>query len=217
MALKPQRGGMLRPFGCGEFIRAYLSDDSKFILGKLDRQGIPLRQPDSARGAAIDDIRAAYKSALHWTYAEDMVGMALGKGVVLSVEEALSRIPQRLNKVRSHSFHRYFHLLKQLKWVEPTGEEEPSWDPRARPGYGGRPGARVEAIGEGYALVEVPQPRRFYRLAPAGTAASVKDWADPLVALYGYSQEERRGTAPTLPRPGTLPHQKAKGNLKRGT
>jgi len=208
--VRPPRGGFMRPFGCGEFIRAYLSGNPEHIIGVLDRQGNSLVLPDPARGAAIDDVRAAYKSALQWQYAQDMSGMALGKGVVLSVEEALRRIPQRLTKVRSHSFHRYWHMLKQLKWVEATGEEEPS-------DLGGRVGARVEHLGEGRVLVEVPQPRRFYRLAPAGTAASVRDWADPLVALYGYSQEERRGTAPPLLRPGTLPHQKAKGNLKRGT
>ena len=43
-----------------------------------------------------------------------------------TVHEALRCIPHRPTKMRSRSFYRYFHLLKQLGWVEAIGEEEGS-------------------------------------------------------------------------------------------
>jgi hypothetical protein len=52
--LRPARGGFLRPFGCGPFIK-------EFLLGH-GPEGSPRIDPD--RGAAIDDITYAYKSAL---------------------------------------------------------------------------------------------------------------------------------------------------------
>ena len=55
-----------------------------------------------------------------------MVAVAMGKKIELSLQEALERIPKRLTRMRSHSFYRYFHHLKMLDWVEPTGEEEKS-------------------------------------------------------------------------------------------
>jgi len=109
-ALRPSRGGFLRPFGCGWFIK-------EFLLGYVpyDSPGI-----DPNRGAPIDEIRSAYKNALLRAHAEDMVALAMEKGIELSLEEALRRIPHRLTKMRSHSFYRYFHHLKMLGWVEPT-------------------------------------------------------------------------------------------------
>jgi len=187
LPLRPRRGGFLRPFGCGEFIRS-------FLLGE-GPEGSPTVDPDV--GVPIEDIRSAYKAALLRAYAEDMVGLAMEKGIQLSVEEALRRIPQRLTKVRSHSFYRYFHLLKQLGWVEPTGEEEGSL-------MGGMPGARVERTPEGTTLVEVPQPRRFYRLTTEGREASLIAWSDPLQAVYAYPRETRSQRKP-YPRPGSLP------------
>ncbi len=121
--LRPARGGFLRPFGCGPFIK-------EFLLGH-GPEGSPKIDPD--RGSAIDDIRYAYKSALLRAYAEDMVAMAMEKGIELSVEGALERIPHRLTKMRSHSFYRYFHHLKMLGWVEATGEEEESAMGRFKP------------------------------------------------------------------------------------
>ncbi len=104
MPVRPSRGGFLRPFGCGQFIRAYLAGEGPYGSTVID----------PGRGAPTEDIRSAYKNALLRAHAEDMVAMALEKGIELSVEEALRRIPHRLTKVRSHSFYRYFHLLKQL-------------------------------------------------------------------------------------------------------
>ena len=190
--LRPFKGGFLRPFGCGWFIREYL-------LGHGPHGS---RVIDTDRGAPTDDIRFAYKSALQRAYAEDMVAMASEKGIELSVEEALERIPHRLTKMRSHSFYRYFHNLKMLGWVELTGEEEKS-------GMGGLPGALIQKDDKG-TLIEVPQPRRFYRLTAKGKAASAREWGDPLQALYNYPLEIRSPKPLRYRRPGSLPRPKKK-------
>jgi len=190
MEIRPQRGRFLRPFHAGIFIRDYLMGKGPF--------GSPAIDPD--RGAATEDIRYAYKSALLWEYAEDMAAMAMEKGVELSTEEALERIPKRLTKMRSHSFYRYFHHLKMLGWVEPTGEEQKS-------AMGGMPGTRVRKRGN-VALVEVPQPRRFYRLTDKGKAASDIEWQDPLQTLYGYPREIRSPKPVKYRHPGSLPRRK---------
>ena len=101
-----------------------------------------------------------------------MVALATEKGIELSFEEALRWIPHRLTKMRSHSFYRYFHHLKMLSWVEPTGEEEGSL-------FGGVPGATVERTTEGTTVVEVPQPQRFHRLTAKGKEAPDVAWSDP--------------------------------------
>jgi len=189
LPLKPERGHFVRPFHTGIFIRDYLSGKAPF--------GSPSINPE--RGAAIEDVRYAYKTALFREYAEDMVARAMEKGIELSVEEALSRIPQRLTKMRSHSFYRYFHHLKMLGWVEPTGEEEKS-------AMGGKPGTRIEKSERG-TLVEVPQPRRFYRLTTQGKAASNMEWQDPLQALYHYPREVRSPKPIRYRRPGSLPRR----------
>jgi hypothetical protein len=189
--LRPSRGGFLRPFGCGQFIRAYLSGEGPYGSKVIDPN----------KGACTEDIRSAYKNALLQAHAEDMVALALEEGIELSPEEALRRIPHRLTSVRSQSFYRYFHLLKQLGWVELTGEEEPSFP-------GGMPGARVERTIQGTTLVEVPQPRRFYRLTAKGREAQESAWSDPLQALYNYPQgfrSPRNGRK--LARPGSLPRR----------
>ncbi len=196
----PSRGGFLRPIGLGIFIRDFLAgrlkapdieDTTRAIVGTL--------QVDPLRGAAIDDVRRAYKNFLFQEFGEEMVARALEKGIELPLEEAVRRIPQRLTKIRAHSFYRYFHILKQLGWMEATGEEEASI-------LGGKPGARVERRGE-TTLVEVPQPRRFYRLTLKGLQAEDTLWSDPLQALYGYTREQRSAKRQPLPRPGSLPRQ----------
>ena len=193
MAVKfrPPRGGFLRPFGCGEFIR-------EFLQGKGPHGS---EEIDPGRGAPIEDIRSAYKNALLRAHAEDMVALAMVQDIDLSLVEALRRIPHRLTKMRSHSFYRYFHNLKMLGWVRLTGEEEGSM-------FGGMPGARVERTPAGTTLVEVPQPRRFYKLTTKGYRAGRVAWNDPLQALYHYAPEYR-SPRPTekLYRPGSLPRK----------
>ncbi len=190
--LRPTRGGFLRPFGLGEFIRAYLSGD--------DTYGACVSDPK--HGAPTEDIRSSYKNALLREHAEDMVALAMEKGIELSLDEALRRIPHRLTKIRSHSFYRYFHHLEMLRWVELSGEEEGSL-------IGGSPGAKVEKTPHGTTLVEVPQPRRFYRLTAKGREAPIEEWRDPLQALYNYPRSQRspKKAERKLARPGSMPRQ----------
>ncbi|MFH1486317.1 MAG: hypothetical protein ABIH46_09620 [Chloroflexota bacterium] len=172
--VRPTRGGFSRPFGLGQFIRAYLIGD--------DQYGITVDDP--SRGAPTEDIRAAYKNQLLTDHAQELMSALFEQGKEITLAQALVRTPKRLTKIRSHSFYRYFHHLKMLGWVELTGEEEGST-------LGGNPGALVEKTNRGTTLVEVPQPRRFYRLSAAGRAASYEEWNDPLQALYHYSKEQR--------------------------
>ncbi len=61
--LRPARGGFLRPFGCGWFIR-------EFLMGH-GPEGSPAIDP--VTGAPQADIFYHYKLALHRAYAEDAV------------------------------------------------------------------------------------------------------------------------------------------------
>ena len=58
-------------------------------------------------------------------------------------------------------------------------------------------------------LVEVPQPRRFYRLRVKGKEASTDAWGDPLQAIYNYPKKQRsqKKAERKLSRPGSLPRQ----------
>ena len=121
--VKPTRGGFIRPFGCGIFIRDFLRGLGPFGSLKID--------PD--KGACQEDIFYQYKGALHLAYAEDAVAREqerrAKKGLELYTDEEYAervdrhfrRIPYKLVKSRYHSFRRYFHWLKQLGWVELTG------------------------------------------------------------------------------------------------
>ena len=84
LALKPQRGGFLRAFGCGWFIR-------EFLLGK-GPFGAPLI--DSARGACQADIFFCYKNALIQATAEDKA---------VRTEEKLAHREGRLHQPREYS------------------------------------------------------------------------------------------------------------------
>jgi len=172
-ALRPYRGGFLRPFGLGEFIRGYLAG--------LGPHGSLIIDP--AEGDCQTDIREHYKLALFRAHAEDAVAREIERRIKRGVppmtdeeEEsfrvrALMRIPYKFTSIRSHSFARYFGMLTGLGWVEPTGKEETS------------------AFQEEYPKAE---PRRYFRLTDRGRAASDIDWSNPLRALYGYSLEETR-------------------------
>ncbi len=107
------------------------------------------------------------------------------------MEEALRCIPQPLTTMRSHSFYRYFHLLKQLGWVEATGEEEPSFP-------GGMPGARGGAYGPGNDIgPDAPAKKVLILLTAKGREASPSAWSDPLQAVYGYPREFRSRRKPS--------------------
>ena len=166
--LKPKRGGFLRPFGCGWFIREFLSGNGP--------NGSPRIDPNI--GAPQADIFHHYKTELMKMTALDRATreeerQARREKRSISPEEIerltvkhLARIPYKASGCTYHSFVVYFSNLQRLGWVEFTGMEEPSaFQDHYSPG----------------------PPRRYYRLTPAGMAASEAAWANPFSALYGGS------------------------------
>ena len=165
IALRPQRGGFLRAFGCGWFIR-------EFLLGK-GPFGAPLI--DSARGAPQADIFFHYKTALIRTTAEDKAvrteeklacreGRSINPDNIQALaEKYITHSPYKAHGCRYHSFVTYFSMLQKLGWVEPTGEEEKS------------------EFQEHYSA---GQPRRYFRLTAAGKAAGEVAWSNPHAFLY---------------------------------
>jgi hypothetical protein len=160
--LMPQRGGFIKPFGCGWFIKEYL-------LGH-GPEGSP--KIDPKKGACQTDIFHFYKIALHKAYAEDVVDfeneqrLIRGKPVYTETERVeyfMSRMPYKLVKCRYHSFSRYFHLLKQLGLVEFTGVEET---------------ATIQAH-----YPNAPA-RLYYRITKKGIKAPDRVWSNPQLALY---------------------------------
>jgi len=164
MDLKPNRGGFLRPFGCGWFIR-------EFLLGK-GPEGSKAINPD--RGAPQADISYEYKEALARAtareHAERVISRMVVSGVDVTEEQAakiyqreLNRTSRKFTHMRYHSFLVYFSMLKRLSWVEATSETEPS------------------AIQDNYP----PAPERvYYRLTREGIAAGEELWSNPLFTLY---------------------------------
>ena len=164
--LRPARGGFLRPFGCGWFIR-------EFLLGH-GPNGSPRIDPDV--GAPQADICYRYKTALIKATALDKATRREEKQArrekrAISPEEIerlteryLARIPYKTTSCRYHSFVVYFSTVQRLGWVEPSGKEEAS------------------AFQDHYP----PGPaRRYYRLSKAGREADDAAWANPHFALYG--------------------------------
>jgi hypothetical protein len=164
--LKPTRGGFLRPFGCGQFIRDFLMGNGPY--------GSPGIDPDV--GAPQSDIFREYKLALMRATALDRATRTEEKkaqkekrsvnpdNIEKLAEKHLARMPYKAQGCRSHSFNTYFSTIQKLKWVEATGREEAS--------------AFQEHYPKG-------QPRRYFRLTKKGREASDDDWANPHRALYG--------------------------------
>ncbi len=162
--LKPGRGGFLRPFGCGWFIR-------EFLLGKGPEGSTEI---DPGRGAAQSDINYEYKEALARATAreraERIISRMVVKGADVTEEEAekiyqreLRKVSRKFTHMRYHSFLMYFGVLKRLGWVEVTDQTEPS------------------AIQDNYP----PAPGRvYYRLTKEGIEAGVEPWSNPLFMLY---------------------------------
>ena len=166
MDLKPSRGGFVRTFGCGTFIK-------QFLLGH-GPNGSPVIDPDV--GAPQADIFYQYKTALIKATALDKATRGEEKearreersinpdNIEALTERYLSRMPYKASGCRYHSFVVYFSTLQRLGWVEETGKEEPSaFQDHYPPG----------------------QPRRYYRLTEAGREAGDAAWANPQIALYG--------------------------------
>lgn len=168
LALRPKRGGFLRPFGCGWFIREFLSGNSPY--------GAPVVDPDL--GAPQAEIFHHYKMAIIRATALDRATRREEKqarkekrrvepsNIELLTERYLSRMPYKAQGCRYHSFITYFSNLVRLGWVEATGEEEPS------------------AFQEHY---PPGPPRVYFRLMEAGRKAGEMAWANPRLTLYGKS------------------------------
>jgi len=164
--LRPARGGFLRPFGCGWFIR-------EFLLGQ-GPNGSPRIDPDV--GAPQADIFYYYKTALLKAIALDRATRQEEKqarrqkrsispeNIERLTKRYLARSPYKSTSCRYHSFVVYFSTLQRLGWVEPTGKEEPS--------------AFQDHYPQG-------QPRRYFRLTRAGREAGDAAWSNPHLALYG--------------------------------
>ena len=163
--LKPVRGGFVRAFGCGWFIREFLSGRGP--------NGSPVIDP--AVGAPQADIFFYYKTCLIAAVSLDRATrdeerQARREKRAISpdeidrlTEQYLARIPYKTTGCRFHSFVVYFSNLRRLGWVEFSGKEEPS------------------AFQDNYP----PGPaRRYFRLTDAGRAASDEAWANPFCALY---------------------------------
>ncbi len=164
MELRPNRGGFLRPFGCGWFIREYLLGKGPEGSSKID--------PD--RGATQSDINYEYKEALARAtardHAERIISRMVTSRIDVTEEEAdiiyqreLRKVSRKFTHMRYHSFLVYFSVLKRLNWVEVTGETEPS------------------AIQDNYPSA----PKRiYYHLTKEGIKAGEEFWSNPLFTLY---------------------------------
>ncbi len=164
--LRPVRGGFLRPFGCGWFIR-------EFLLGRSPN-GSPVIGPYV--GAPQADIFHHYKMALMKATALDKATRTEEKrarrekrsidpaNIEKLAEKYLARMPYKAQRCRFHSFIVYFSNIQRLGWVEATGQEEFSeFQDHYPPG----------------------PPRRYFCLTKAGREAGDAAWANPLRALYG--------------------------------
>jgi len=166
--LRPARGGFLRPFGCGWFIR-------EFLLGH-GPNGSP--RIDPAVGAPQADIFYHYKTALLKAIALDRATRREEKqarrqkrpidpeNIEELTERYLARTPYKSTSCRYHSFVVYFSNLQRLGWVKETGREE------------------LSAFQDHY---PPGQPRRYFHLTDAGRAASNAAWSNPQSTLYGRS------------------------------
>ncbi len=165
LRLKPKRGGFLRPFGCGWFIREFLAGNAPYGSAGID----PLV------GSPQADIFHDYKEALRQTSAMDKATRAEEKRAKREkrpidpnkinslYQRYLARIPYKANGCRYHSFVVYFSNLQRLNWVEPSAKVEWSaFQGNFPPG----------------------PPRKYYRLTITGIAAPDAAWANPLLALY---------------------------------
>ncbi len=164
--LKPKRGGFLRPFGCGWFIREFLLGKSPYGSQKIN----------PAIGSPQADVFYNYKTALLRAYAEDRATrqeerQSARENRALDPERIDSLIvkfllltPYKSSSCVYHSFVIYFSMLKRLGWVEATGRETPS------------------SFQDNYLL---GQPRRYYRLTELGKKANDLSWSNPRLSLYG--------------------------------
>jgi len=162
--LRPVKGGFLRPFGCGWFIREYL----------LGRGPEGSRKIDPKLGATQVDICFEYKETLAKVTARERAERIISDKVIkkidVSEEEAediyqreLKKVSRKFTHMRYHSFLMYFGVLKKLHWVELSGVTEGS------------------GIQDNYSAAP---SRVYYRLTAVGKAAGDELWSNPLFTLY---------------------------------
>ena len=153
-------------FGCGTFIREFLSGNAPYGSAAID--------PNI--GAPQADIFHYYKTALIQATALDRATRFEEKkarrekrpispdNIETFFKSFLSRMPYKAQGCRYHSFVTYFNDLQRLGWVEATGQEEPSAFQSSYP---------------------AGQPRKYFRLTAAGLSAGDAAWANPHLTLYG--------------------------------
>ncbi len=121
MNLRPRKGGFLRPFGCGWFIREFLLGNGPGGSTKIDPN----------RGSTQTDINFEYKEAMARAtaqeHAESVISRMVLSGVDVTEEEAgkiyqreMKKVSRKFTHMRYHSFLMYFGVLKRLGWVEVT-------------------------------------------------------------------------------------------------
>ncbi len=164
MELKPSKGGYLRPFGAGWFIREYLLGNGP--------EGSTKIAPE--RGAPQADINYEYKESLARAtareHAEKIISDMVLDGVDVTEEDAeniyqrqLKKVSRKFTHMRYHSFLMYFGVLKRLGWVEATG------------------GIEASGIQDNYSAAP---SRTYYRLTRRGKEAGNELWSNPLFTLY---------------------------------
>ncbi len=128
LQLKPRRGGFLRPFGLGWFIKEFLSGSAPYGSSAIS----------PSTGAPQADIFSNYKKALIRETAMDRAVRAeerKAKRKKRSInpdridelfQRYLARLPYKAQGCRYHSFVVYFAILQKLKWVELTGKKSHS-------------------------------------------------------------------------------------------
>ncbi|MBI4330342.1 MAG: hypothetical protein HY673_03565 [Chloroflexi bacterium] len=163
--LRPARGGFLRAFRLGWFIR-------EFLLGRGPYESTRI---DPKTGAPQAQTFYEYKEALRRETALDRAARAEEKmakeqrrpidpdNIERLTQRYLDRLPYKATGCRYHSFVVYFSNLQKLGWVEFTGREEPS------------------EFQDNYAA---GQPRKYFRLTSAGKRAGDAAWSDPRRTLY---------------------------------
>ena len=163
-SLRPIKGGFLRPFGCGWFIRQYLAGMGPEVSTKID----------PTRGATQVDICFEYKETLARVTARERAEKIISDKVIkkadVSETEAeeiyqheFKKVSRKFTHMRYHSFLMYFGVLKRLGWVEVTGVVE---DSGIQDNYSNAPS------------------RVYYRLTEAGKNAADELWSNPLFTLY---------------------------------
>ena len=169
MDLRPRRGGFVRPFGCGWFIREFLSGRGP--------NGSP--RVDPGVGAPQAEIFYHYKHSLIRAIALDRATRQEERQarredrpidperIEKLVERHSTSLPYKSTGARFHSFIVYVSNLQRLGWVEFTGHQEKSVFQDHHP---------------------AGPPRRYFRLTEAGRAAPDSAWRNPRAALYGGRQ-----------------------------